>query len=196
VFCDCCKCFASSLSSASATTVTFDWSYTGVDPSVSGSGTFTAETTLTSGVYTLTGISGTANGYAVDTLDAFASPDQQIYYGPSASAHFDPLHPYYFVDFNGIGFTSPDSQAFNIAEDSFNSSPFPDYRCGVAYCLVGPGTPGDLSASRPITPLADFSLVQVGGVPAPSTWAMMILGFCGVGFMAYRKRNNMTVRFA
>jgi hypothetical protein len=28
----------------------------------------------------------------------------------------------------------------------------------------------------------------VSGVPEPSTWAMMILGFAGVGFMAYRRR--------
>jgi hypothetical protein len=27
-------------------------------------------------------------------------------------------------------------------------------------------------------------------VPEPSTWAMMILGFCGVGFMAYRKKSK------
>jgi hypothetical protein len=34
-------------------------------------------------------------------------------------------------------------------------------------------------------------------VPEPSTWAMMILGFFGVGFVAYRRRNNNTaVRFA
>jgi hypothetical protein len=32
--------------------------------------------------------------------------------------------------------------------------------------------------------------VQVSGVPEPSTWAMMILGFAGVGFMAYRRRNQ------
>jgi hypothetical protein len=30
----------------------------------------------------------------------------------------------------------------------------------------------------------------VAGVPEPSTWAMMILGFAGVGFMAYRRRNK------
>ena len=28
------------------------------------------------------------------------------------------------------------------------------------------------------------------GVPEPSTWAMMILGFAGVGFMAYRRRSK------
>jgi hypothetical protein len=29
-----------------------------------------------------------------------------------------------------------------------------------------------------------------GAVPELSTWAMMILGFCGLGFMAYRRRQN------
>jgi PEP-CTERM motif len=30
----------------------------------------------------------------------------------------------------------------------------------------------------------------VGAVPEPSTWAMMILGFAGVGFLAYRRRSK------
>ncbi len=34
------------------------------------------------------------------------------------------------------------------------------------------------------------SLHAVGAVPEPSTWAMMILGFCGLGFLAYRKRSQ------
>jgi hypothetical protein len=29
------------------------------------------------------------------------------------------------------------------------------------------------------------------GVPEPSTWAMMILGFAGVGFMAYRRKPKL-----
>jgi hypothetical protein len=29
-----------------------------------------------------------------------------------------------------------------------------------------------------------------GSVPEPSTWAMMILGFAGIGFMGYRRRNS------
>jgi hypothetical protein len=32
--------------------------------------------------------------------------------------------------------------------------------------------------------------VNVSAVPEGSTWAMMILGFAGVGFMAYRRRNT------
>jgi hypothetical protein len=33
-----------------------------------------------------------------------------------------------------------------------------------------------------------------GAVPEPSTWAMLILGFFGVGFMAYRRRNSVSLR--
>jgi PEP-CTERM motif-containing protein len=31
---------------------------------------------------------------------------------------------------------------------------------------------------------------QVSPVPEPSTWAMMLLGFAGVGFMAYRRKSK------
>jgi choice-of-anchor C domain-containing protein len=37
--------------------------------------------------------------------------------------------------------------------------------------------------------------VSVTPIPEPSTWAMMILGFLGVGFLAYR-RKNIAPRFA
>jgi hypothetical protein len=35
--------------------------------------------------------------------------------------------------------------------------------------------------------------LQVAAVPEPSIWAMMILGFAGVGFMAYRRKNAMAL---
>jgi len=35
-----------------------------------------------------------------------------------------------------------------------------------------------------------FSPNLVAGVPEPSTWAMMILGFAGIGFLAYRRRSK------
>ena len=35
-----------------------------------------------------------------------------------------------------------------------------------------------------------LAAASVSTVPEPSTWAMMILGFAGVGFMAYRRRNK------
>jgi PEP-CTERM motif len=36
----------------------------------------------------------------------------------------------------------------------------------------------------------------VSAVPEPSTWAMMILGFAGVGFMAYRRKLKPAFRLA
>ena len=50
-------------------------------------------------------------------------------------------------------------------------------------------------------PAARGTTVQITGtitpaVPEPSTWAMMILGFMGVGFMAYRRKNTQSFRLA
>jgi hypothetical protein len=38
------------------------------------------------------------------------------------------------------------------------------------------------------------AVTGVSAVPEPSTWAMMILGFMGVGFMAYRRRGQPSFR--
>jgi hypothetical protein len=37
---------------------------------------------------------------------------------------------------------------------------------------------------------------RTSSVPEPSTWAMMILGFFGVGFMAYRRKGQASLRLA
>jgi hypothetical protein len=39
-------------------------------------------------------------------------------------------------------------------------------------------------------------LSATSSVPEASTWAMMILGFLGVGFVAYRRKNTHSFRFA
>jgi hypothetical protein len=41
-----------------------------------------------------------------------------------------------------------------------------------------------------------FSIDAVGpapAVPEPSTWAMMLLGFAGLGFMAYRRKSKASI---
>jgi hypothetical protein len=38
--------------------------------------------------------------------------------------------------------------------------------------------------------------VVLSAVPEPSTWAMMILGFFGLGFMAYRRKSESSLRLA
>jgi hypothetical protein len=44
----------------------------------------------------------------------------------------------------------------------------------------------DLPEGLTLTGLTPF----VAPVPEPSTWAMMILGFCGLGVMAYRRKQD------
>ena len=41
-----------------------------------------------------------------------------------------------------------------------------------------------------------FEITNVSAVPEASTWAMMILGFLGVGFLAYRRRPSARLRLA
>ena len=48
---------------------------------------------------------------------------------------------------------------------------------------------------RGLSHTADFGSITAA-VPEPSTWAMMILGFSGVGFMAYRRRNKPSLGVA
>jgi hypothetical protein len=45
---------------------------------------------------------------------------------------------------------------------------------------------------RGLSHTADFA----AAVPEPSTWAMMMLGFFGVGLLAYRRKNQGRVRLA
>jgi hypothetical protein len=47
---------------------------------------------------------------------------------------------------------------------------------------------------RPTTEELKGTITMTAAVPEPSTWAMMILGFFGVGFMAYRKKNGLALR--
>jgi PEP-CTERM motif len=41
-----------------------------------------------------------------------------------------------------------------------------------------------------------FSITGVDSVPEPSTWAMLLLGFAGIGFMAYRRKNKTALMAA
>ena len=38
--------------------------------------------------------------------------------------------------------------------------------------------------------------VTIAAVPEPSTWAMMLLGFLGLGFVAYRRKSHSILRIA
>ncbi|MBC9876449.1 PEP-CTERM sorting domain-containing protein [Bradyrhizobium sp. INPA01-394B] len=41
------------------------------------------------------------------------------------------------------------------------------------------------------TSIRGVSFAPVAAVPEPSTWAMLIIGFCGLGFLAHRRKNRL-----
>lgn len=74
------------------------------------------------------------------------------------------------------GFDFADSKYTRYSIDSTN---------GVGGFRITPfGSEGNVS-------IDDLS-VNIAAVPEPSTWAMMILGFAGVSFMAYRRREKQS----
>ena len=56
------------------------------------------------------------------------------------------------------------------------------------------GLPGNIDG--PPVDRYDAGTFMASAVPEPSTWAMMILGFFGVGLMAYRRKDRPTLRLA
>jgi PEP-CTERM motif len=91
-----------------------------------------------------------------------------------------------------------DGLTLTIGTDTVISEPLPTSFVDTIVTYTGPsgnlpfqlvygeccGAPADLSISLPLN-----------GVPEPSTWAMMALGFAGLGFAGYRKSRN-AVAFA
>ena len=75
--------------------------------------------------------------------------------------------------------TSPpgDGGVFSTINADFNATG------GFGFRIVD----GSLAASG-----NDFGIdnISISTVPEPSTWAMMILGFAGIGFMAYRRKSK------
>jgi hypothetical protein len=163
--------------STSANATTFDWSFDG--PGASGSGTLEATETI-AGTFAVNSIAGTTTLGTIFALTSFDGSNNTVY--DPAVFHIDTL---------GIAFSVGDgTTAYVLYEDAGLVGP--DFACGANFCIQGPGSAGDgsLHPELPILAVDSFTLTQVSGVPEPSTWAMMILGFSGIGFMAFRRRSQ------
>jgi sugar lactone lactonase YvrE len=79
------------------------------------------------------------------------------------------------IAFNGVDFYTSDEQAHRVSKWDINGN-------FISFAALDPGSRYEnwTFASQDIQ----------GGIPEPSTWAMMILGFAGVGFMAYRRKSK------
>jgi len=153
--------------------------------------------------------SGGASGSGILVLDLPALPTISIPWTPlpgpifsSLSATFGALHfelTNSNIDYGQVqgGGGPPDSSHFAIAltqsHDSFAPGTlylalYNDWNNTGQFEIKVVGGGGDIASG--VYALGAPSLHAIAAVPEPSTWAMMILGFAGVGFMAYRRRNQ------
>lgn len=130
------------------------------------SGALTANET-SPGVYDVVSISGTFDGNTITGLSSYASADNELFY---------PVQPY--VDFQGISFSTTSLGDINL----FSNSGYFEVKSSV-------DSVGYSSSGTPIT-------LSVAPVPEASTWAMMIIGFLGLGFIAYGRSSGSALRIA
>ena len=103
-----------------------------------------------------------------------------------------------FQAFAGVGPIDNDtvSLALNVYTDDPNAPEFSSLAAPFSYTYVTGGdnsghfTFGADNLSLLSNTVSQTNPTFTAAVPEPSTWAMMILGFCGVGFMAYRRKQH------
>jgi hypothetical protein len=92
-----------------------------------------------------------------------------------------------FVQCTGVSFLTDVTPGQDVVTINFNTansseSEFYDF-APTAFTIVG-------VASQDAGAFGNDGTLTTA-VPEPSTWAMMILGFCGIGFMAYRRKSGV-----
>jgi hypothetical protein len=171
-----------------------------VDLAITTGGT---DSVLTGGL-DIVGVTGTVGGVAVSTYSGvWGGNGDQV----SGGLYLDPYlnqNPAH-TDSNGTNvFTvqnPPGSGGFNAEIDnilypsgtnelSFQGGIALLLSDGATYYLSADGNPGNNGDGTGgyYDALGDATFAPP--VPEPSTWAMMILGFCSLGFMAYRRKQN------
>lgn len=146
-------------------------------------------------------VGGSYWGYATPLVDATLTVNgASIAFGGSYYGHIMATNPggfgeleigageiksgrYSFLGFTMTGFSRTPpidiTKPFNSASGGQGSLQYLTSQGSV-------GAFGELNASS-------LSVSVSSGVPEGSTWAMMILGFCGLGFMAYRRKPEPAV---
>ncbi|HEV2594857.1 MAG TPA: PEPxxWA-CTERM sorting domain-containing protein [Sphingomicrobium sp.] len=138
-----------------------------------GAGTYYGSGTLTVGSSgQITGITGTANGSTILGLSTYAGADNLLYDGTNGTNAW--------LDFMGLSFAIT-GNAFGIGNTNGG-----DY--GITDMVSNPG--GACCGAHP----ADLQ-ISIAAVPEAATWAMMLVGFGGIGF-AMRRQRNGTARLA
>lgn len=161
-------------------TITDSYGLTFTGASFSG---VNAGTSFSLGSFSTTTVPSATYTESFDLLATFTAP------GPTGSTTFDldvsgtlQVHHVSTTGFYTISLDTPITETFGNYALTIS---LPNNCRGESDCLVSHGED-------------DGQTVQVSGfitaVPEPSTWAMMMMGFFGVGFMAYRRRNIPALR--
>jgi hypothetical protein len=64
------------------------------------------------------------------------------------------------------------------------------------YFTFTDGNGGSITGFTMSSSTNSFEITNISAVPEASTWAMMVLGFLGLGFLGYRKSSNTSFRVA
>jgi hypothetical protein len=213
-----CAMLASISSSASAAIVTetFTGTVTGVDSAgYFGGGTFSTRTptTYTATFVINTNLSGAQNTSTSSYTSAYGgsgfgpvpTPDISASLAINGHTFTEAVAGAYIGSFFSSNLTSGYFQATGEADVSGNQIFY--ISLATQDPLAPDPTPANLQFSaytyKPVGNASTDGEFTIGGdslnlsvatialaVPEPSTWAMMILGFFGIGFMAYRRKQN------
>jgi hypothetical protein len=114
------------------------------------------------------------------------SGEDEVWYDPTTGRWFLSARSNSSGPVLGVINSNTDALLQLITTDPSAHSVAVDPISGEVFVPFGAGATDTLCPLGCIAVFAD----NVNAVPEPSTWAMMILGFCGIGFMAYRRKQN------
>jgi hypothetical protein len=182
-------------SSAGASPITYDVNLN-FDPTVTGGGpgvgTVTGTVTIDTGSNTVTAVNlteSTNNGLS-NIGGAFGSPTYSSFtFNQVGSFNTGQTNPFDTLTVSGSNVTL----MFQSDASIFDGQPIgPKITIEFPYTDGGPVVTGTFASetSEGKFLYGTVETAAVASVPEPSTWAMMILGFAGVGFMAYRRRSH------
>ncbi len=141
---------------------------------------FTANTVDLLGGYDITAISGYVSGVGGGSIIGLVPNTNPPNQATSADGQFYFDNVAYisapYLDNNGILFTAG-SYEYNVYSTGSNTYYLSSWNPNGNY---NPGQPGTL----------------VAGVPELSTWALMLAGFAGLGFVGHRRTKNRTASLA
>ncbi|MGA2487280.1 MAG: PEP-CTERM sorting domain-containing protein [Roseiarcus sp.] len=154
---------------AGAEATVYNYDFTSTDGLLNAEGAFTVTGDE------ITGVTGALSGLVTQTINAIApstapygystSPDGAFYYDNVLSVATNP-----FLDIGGVLFTTTQNPGgyWNLWGNSSGNYSLFESAPGLGY------------------PIQEIGNLTVSAVAEPSTWAMMLLGFGGLGFVGYR----------